>query len=198
LEAEYLLERANIFLTNQRKRLEETIALQDHITKDTSVMIPLEGQVQHFFNNKTKNTDTSAILQVGETISTGDNANARLFTAKGDAQISLSSNTEMTIERQDNESFVADLHKGYIRIEAILKEYVYKPFQVRTPAAVCGVRGTEFSVKYDGSITYIEVFKGTVHVSTLDQTDSADIHAGETAEIRDNKIMLFSLGVKRL
>lgn len=71
----------------------------------------------------------------------------------------------------------------------VSKNRTREKFEVRTPVAVCSVRGTEFSIEVDekGS-TDIEVYKGLVGVRKADDTgEEIPVGAGEKLNVTEDK-----------
>ena len=86
--------------------------------------------------------------------------------AGGDAEIALGGNSSYTVTQDDTSGdFLAQLDAGMMRMRVMVKNLFDKRFEVRTPAAVCGVRGTDYSISrtQDGDI--VKVYSGVVAVS---------------------------------
>ncbi|MFN3567110.1 MAG: FecR domain-containing protein [Burkholderiaceae bacterium] len=89
---------------------------------------------------------TSALpVQDGARLRTARGAQAELVLAAGDSRVLLDRETEVTAHDAPDRSWL-DLARG--RLYLLVKQWS-KQFQVRTPAAVFGVRGTEFAVTAD-------------------------------------------------
>ena len=66
-------------------------------------------------------------------------------------------------------------------------------YEIRTPLAVAGVRGTQFRVSYDGNTTRDEVLQGTVNVASPGQPGAArfakDVTANYGTVVADGQIL---------
>lgn len=73
-----------------------------------------------------------------------------------------------------------DLHVGRIWVRVLSALEGRTKFEVRTPTATAGVRGTVFSVAVDPrGVTEVEVYEGTVHVAG--RAGEASVGAGQEA-----------------
>jgi len=99
-----------------------------------------------------------------------------------DAEIQTGRNSECTIAfDEDLENVITIKENSSITIESIAPGEVYLPkgrifslienlakvqeFQIRTPTAIAGVRGTGDTVETDGENTTVKCFEGTIDVS---------------------------------
>lgn len=188
-EARTLLKRATAFLSRQ----ENTIAtVKKFITENNSqkaLVIPVEGKVRRVAANGVGYNSDEIIgsLQKGDRIEVGPGSKARLFVSGGNAEIALSQNTNLTLERdQADDSFEGLLNEGFAQIKAAIRgKYAHK-FEVRTPQAAIAIRGTEFSVQVLPTKTRIEVFESTVYVSPAQGGEGIEVHAGEGCDVLKN------------
>lgn len=182
-EAQDLLKRASAHLSKQEKTL---AAVRKSVTDNggnRALVIPMNGEVRRNMRGVYTDADPSTPLRPGETVEVGPNASARLFVAGGDAEVALSQNSSFTVTKDGADgSFEALLSNGAGRLRAVIKKYSRK-FEVRTPAAVTSVRGTDFSLLASPTLTRIEVFKGIVQVRTVEGTHTVEVHAGEGCEV---------------
>lgn len=130
-----------------------------------------------------KHTDFQAIgdaerLFAGDTVRTGSDGHLRLEWIDG-TRLSVDPNTELTILKcrmnklNDAETSVFKLDTGgiWIRIIKVLNQK--SKFEVRTPTATAGVRGTVFSVRVDEQgQTEVSVFEGSVAVNSEDVSET--------------------------
>lgn len=126
-------------------------------------------------------------VAAGDTIVTGDDASVDLHWVDG-TRIRLEPRTTMTVrscqisKANDAETSVFDLSVGkiWVRVLKILSQK--SKFEVRTPTATAGVRGTIFSVEVDASgKTSVAVDEGAVAVDT-DGT-RADVGAKQVVQV---------------
>ncbi|HLD23567.1 MAG TPA: FecR family protein [Sulfuricurvum sp.] len=184
LEANALLKQAKSWLQREENRL---ASLQESVAKygsDKALVIPIGSDVRRSMNGISMNADPSIPLRVGERVEVGSQSRARVFVAGGDAEVALSQNSSFTVTSDDTgESFEAILSDGFAQVRAKLKNYFGKKFEVRTPAAVCAVRGTDFSLMSTAEGTRIEVFEGVVWAHLPNSDKGIEIHAGEGCNI---------------
>ncbi|MCX7192100.1 MAG: FecR family protein [Proteobacteria bacterium] len=184
-EAKVLLKRATAFLSRQESTVS---AVKNFIAENNShkaLFIPVDGRVRRVSASGVTYTgdDLPAPLRAGDRIEVGPGSSARLFVAGGNAEIALSQNSSMTLERNEaDDSFEALLTEGFGRIRARTKNY-FKKFEVRTPSAVTSVRGTDFSVKASPAGTRVEVFESIVYVSPINGSEGVEVHAGEGCDV---------------
>lgn len=183
-EANSLLKRARELLSKQEKTLSSIRTAVTDFGGDKAMVIPVSGEVRRSFKGSDVAMDSVLPLRVGEKVEVGANSSAKLFVARGDAEVDLHENSNFTVTRDDtSESFEAMLGTGLAHIKAKLKNYFGKKFEVRTPAAICAVRGTDFSIRNFEGGSRIEVFEGTVSVRLPKSEVSVDVHAGEGCDI---------------
>lgn len=121
-------------------------------------------------------------LRDGARLRTGRGAQAELVLAQGQSRVLLDQETELTAHDTPQRSWL-DLARG--RLHLILKQWS-KEFQVRTPAAVFGVRGTEFAVATDAQgRTTLVVLEGVVEVRAARETGAPlEVGAGHSVALR--------------
>ncbi len=103
------------------------------------------------------------IMTEGSEIRTSKNSKAGVFFSDGSTFL-LGNSSVFTVEDTSKKKAGFSLKVG--RLKAIVSGYFASRFQVRTPAAVCAVRGTEFDIEVgkDGS-TGMNVTEGLVEVN---------------------------------
>jgi hypothetical protein len=113
--------------------------------------------------------DTPPILGPGDTLRTGKDGHADVLLNEGGI-LSLDSGSAMVL----SEAGAAALVKGEIRC------WMKRKFEVRTPAAVTSVRGTEFVVReIPGKPTSVVVIDGTVAFSDIKGAKTVLVGAGQ-------------------
>ncbi len=101
------------------------------------------------------------ILQQGDEIVTGSNAHLELA-LQGGSRIRLGADSAfIATQMKDGFSFSLVFGKYMAKVRQLRK----RRFRVRTPEAVCGVRGTEFEVERTTSGTTVVVRSGVVEVT---------------------------------
>lgn len=121
-------------------------------------------------------------LRDGARMRTGRGAQAELVLAQGQSRVLLDQETEIAAHDTPQRSWL-DLARG--RLHLILRQWS-KEFQVRTPAAVFGVRGTEFAVATDAQgRTTLVVLEGVVEVRAGRGADAPfEVGAGHGVALR--------------
>jgi hypothetical protein len=182
-EAQVLLKRALVHLSNQEKTLAAVRTSVENNGGNRALVIPMNGEVRRNVRGVYTDADLTTPLRPGERVEVGPNSSARLFVAGGEAEVALSQNSSFTVTRDEADgSFEALLNNGFGRLRAVTQKYS-KKFEVRTPSAVTSVRGTDFSLLASPTLTRIEVFRGVVQVRTVESTQTVEVHAGEGCEV---------------
>lgn len=113
-------------------------------------------------------------LVPGDKIQTGADGRIDLVMKDGH-KIHMEPHSTLTFEK-DEVSFLAEGEMASMK--KWIKEKMRKKFEVRTPAAICGVRGTEYSIHSARDGTAIEVHEGSVEVWDSKKTQSVIVEAG--------------------
>lgn len=186
-EAQDLLKRAQAHLSRQEKTLAAVRTSAAANGNNRALLIPMNGEVRRNIRGIYSDADPSTPLRPGERVEVGPNSSARLFVAGGNAEVALSQNSSFTVTRDDADgSFEAILSSGFGRLRAVTQNY-FKRFEVRTPASVVAVRGTDFSLLASPTLTRVEVFKGIVQVRTAEGTQTVEVPAGEGCEVSKDR-----------
>jgi len=103
------------------------------------------------------------MLEVGDQIKTGPKSKAEIYIKYG-SKIRLGADTTFVIGSVAPEGNVVEVVRG--RMQAWIRKVTGRAFTVRTPAAVCAVRGTVFGVDVSetGQTTW-DLFSGTIQIS---------------------------------
>ena len=106
------------------------------------------------------------------------------MTLRFDMEIMLETATEIEISRVQGESLTIDQVKGELMImERNLPEGY--DTSIRTPVAVAGSRGTQYTVRVDeDSTTTITVFEGEVEFSDRNTMQTVVVGAGQRSVVR--------------
>jgi ferric-dicitrate binding protein FerR (iron transport regulator) len=157
---------------------EEAIArIRNLLTvKDAGIQVVLsyhKGTVKYFSKrlNKMMAFDDAGAgsLEPGDEIVTSGGSSAAIEFVNG-GRVVLGENSRLKIQESDNESQVVMLSEGKINAELVkllgeLKAKIRKKFEVRTPQAVCAVRGTKFLASTnDTTGTELVVLEDSVEV----------------------------------
>jgi hypothetical protein len=166
------------------------------------------GEVQvRGVDGKTRSSRTSALeanspLYRGDSILTRGNARVQIAFLEGkDGEpnlVVLGADASLTIDeaassdelRKGRKGTRLSLHEGEVRssVRARYKGEGSDVYEVRTPNAVAGVRGTQFTVSYDGlsKKTNVAVTEGAVDLSSLAKVSIERIQANSMAGISGN------------
>ncbi|MEW5832814.1 MAG: FecR family protein [Campylobacterota bacterium] len=186
-EAEGLLERARVLLRKKEHFLRSVREAASSGKGNEGIFIPTGGEVKRSWNGVVSDADTPALLRAGERVDVGRGGSAKLFVAGGDAEVDVGENSSFSVNREGEGGFEALLSDGVAHVKAKLKHYFGKKFEVRTPAAVCAVRGTEFTLSHHSWGSRIEVFEGTVSVRTPSSQTVIEVHAAQGCDILNDK-----------
>lgn len=132
------------------------------------------------------------IIRCDDIIQTRERSSAVLLIPRG--KLAIGANTKITIAKYSNEAKpdanLIDLFFGHLRSLITKKKTASsseasQKFQVRTPTAVTGVRGTDFFVSYDEKTKLTEqaTLEGQVEVTTAKTTAPVVVSAGEQVSI---------------
>jgi len=101
-------------------------------------------------------------LASGASVRTGGGASA-LLSLGDESRVSLGQDTSLTVEEVSDSRHSLKLHLGVLK--AYVAHVARRRFEVRTPAAVASVRGTEFQVTVlSGGRTRLELYRGILGV----------------------------------
>ncbi|MDD5302395.1 MAG: FecR family protein [Elusimicrobia bacterium] len=106
---------------------------------------------------------TGQVLAPGDQLKTGTGSRATV-TFDDASRVDLSPGSSFTLKEATPQASGMELKLGSLR--AWISKSLNRRFQVRTPTAVCSVRGTEFGVDVDGGgDTRVQMFGGLLAVS---------------------------------
>lgn len=106
------------------------------------------------------------VLEPGDRVRTAAGSRATVTFADG-SRVELSANGSFTLQESSGQS--SSLKLGLGSLKAWITKSLSRRFEVRTPTAVCSVRGTEFSVDVNAQgNTSVQMFSGLLAVA--DQT----------------------------
>jgi hypothetical protein len=120
-------------------------------------------------------------------VNTQVNGRARVSLDDGSV-LNVGSESSMKVEKHDASTQQTQLELTYGKLRSQAKS-IAKPdgkFEVRTPAGVAGVVGTDFYVGYDNSTMNVIVFEGVVRVCNLAGV-CVLVKAGQTTSVRSGE-----------
>ena len=139
----------------------------------------VEGTVETGRDGVWNPASAGASVVMGDEVKTGPASRAQLL-FQDDSILSLAADSHLTIDEQvfdpDGGGSRSLFRLWGGRLNALVSEYygmIGARYEIETPTAVCGVRGTEFLVSYgsDEEVTEVVVISGAVSVhGTVDAT----------------------------
>lgn len=167
------------------KRLAERQALADRFEqagpsgpRTGSFALPLDGPVQRFGSGGRSVSDPAAPLQRGETVTTGSGGAARLLFDGGAVDVGLGSGSIMTLVSETAAGIEATLERGQLQLKALVLKN-RKKFEVRTPSAICGIRGTAYRLEVGEGREVLTVSEGVVEVRPVSGGEAVLVRAGQ-------------------
>lgn len=162
--------------------LGQSLMVMQRIAHVSNVLGPV--QVKARSQQEFRPLADARFVKAGDTLSTGPETSLALNWVDG-TRIRVGPNTVMTVlqchinKSTDAETsvFRLDLGQIWIRIIKVLSQQ--SKFEIRTPTATAGVRGTTFSVNVTEGGTEVSVYDGTVSV----QTRSGSVDVGESKRL---------------
>ncbi|MFC2048666.1 FecR domain-containing protein [Elusimicrobiota bacterium] len=124
-----------------------------------------------------------ADLNKGDRIKTFDQGSAKIKFSAGH-EAALGSNSIIIINESSMDNTNLKLLLGNIRSK-VKKLNNKQAYAVKTPQAVCSVRGTDFDVSVTKTATEVKVFSGLVEAMEMTTGGSVDIGAGQMSKIRN-------------
>ena len=161
--------------------LATALAAQEQSAGQISRMIP-DVNLQH--GPKVRLASTGVKVQWGDLVTTDSNGRARVLLDDGSI-LNVGSNSQIRVVQHDaaNQRTQIQMAYGRLRASAIRLTRPGSSFEVRTPTAVAGVVGTDFSLEFENEITSIHVYEGSVNFCNL-TGNCAIIGAGFSAAVR--------------
>jgi hypothetical protein len=120
--------------------------------------------------------ETGTDIDLGDELRTTEGRMRVVF--QDDSVLNIAENTRLVVDSQvfdpDQDTFSSALRLLSGKVRAAVSAYYQEPgaeFEVETPTAVAGVRGTTFLISYDEALDVTEVLgiRGRVHVRSLDE-----------------------------
>ncbi len=150
------------------------------------------GQITALIPTATRNASPAKVkddVHWNDLIKTERSGRARIGLSDGSI-LSVGSNSELKIVQHDANAQQTQLELNYGKLRSRVVA-ITKPggkFEVKTPNAVAGVVGTDFTIEYDPATgaTNIIVYSGTVVVTGFGQ--SVTVQAGQMVQVTQNGI----------
>lgn len=120
------------------------------------------------------------MLEEGDRIRTGKRARADIYIKYG-SKIRLGANTEFTVSKVAPEGNIVKVVKG--KMHAWIRKFIGRKFTVRTPSAVCAVRGTVFGVEVaEAGETTWDLFSGAIQIAD-NRNHTVDLQPGQRVAV---------------
>jgi len=147
--------------------------------QEVGTVASLEGQAEIGRGGTWQPATVGAAIHTGDELRTGTPGHLRIV-FQDDSVVTISDGSHLVVDQQ-----VFDPNRGVARsllellrgkVRSLVGEYYHtvgNTYEVKTPTAVCGVRGTEFVTSYDSDTETTEVIGISGHVevhSILDPT----------------------------
>ncbi len=120
-------------------------------------------EVQRQGAGEWQRVEGTARLKAGDSVKTNWRGKLRMYLEDG-SRVDLGNSSSVTLEKDGAGGANTAVKLGVGRLKAWVKKAKRK-FEVRTPSAVCAVRGTEFEVETDGNRTAVDLINGMLAVS---------------------------------
>jgi FecR-like protein len=135
---------------------------------------------------KTISASAKSVVDWQDQINTLANARARVGLDDGSV-LNVGSDSSMRVVKHDAAAQQTELELTYGKLRTQAQK-ISKPdgkFEVRTPAGVAGVVGTDFYVAFDNNVMNVIVFDGLVRVCNLAGA-CVVVKPGQTTNVRSN------------
>ena len=174
------------------------LAAQAALAQEVGTIAAAEGQGEIGRGGTWTAATTGAAVQLGDQLRTGRPGHMRVV-FQDDSVVTLSDDSVVSIDRQvfDPDHGKAESLLGLLqgKLSTLVGDYYHRPgavYEVKTPTAVGGVRGTEFAVTFDPDSEVTEVIGISGHVvvhSVIDPTGPGVLlTAHETSTVEPGKL----------
>jgi len=136
--------------------------------------------------SKTFTAAPKSVVDWQDLVNTQVNGRARVALEDGSV-LNVGSESSLRVEKHDSgaQQTQLDLTYGKLRSQAMKIARPDGKFEVRTPAGIAGVVGTDFYVGYDNGVMNVIAFEGIVRVCNLAGV-CVLVKAGQTISLRNN------------
>ncbi|MGD9641762.1 MAG: FecR domain-containing protein [Elusimicrobiales bacterium] len=150
----------------------------------TAKLFTAKGNVEYL---KAGTADWKAVkapymLEMGDQLRTGAKSKAEIYIRYG-SKVRLGADTQFLLSKVAPEANAVDVLRG--KMFAWVRKFKGRGFTVRTPSAVCAVRGTVFSVAVTGDgLSTWQLFNGSVAVYRPQRPDDVlNIGTGQVLQV---------------
>ena len=132
----------------------------------------------------TVNVKANDVLAVGVQILTGDDGKVKIKSDK--TVMFIGPKSDLVINEDLGAPSVSVFNIAYGKLRAIVQKTNEPTLKIKTPAAVVGVRGTEFFVSALGTREVICTLKGKVAVEVIKLQQTIEVPAGKGLRLSKN------------
>ncbi len=141
-----------------------------------TVYVSGDVQVKRYGEGKFSALSVSDMLYGGDVVKTGKESMAGIVT-KGGAEVRLNADSSFEVSREGKLREMLRLTFGQLWTRMLTK---MSKLNVRTPSAVCAVRGTEADIEQRSLLT-VKVYEG--HVDVQNSLGRQELHAGQMTTV---------------
>ena len=148
----------------------------------TAKLFTAKGTVEYLKNGTAAWVAVKApyMLEVGDQVKTGPKSKAEIYIKYG-AKVRLGAETTFVISKVSPQENGVEVIRG--KMQAWIRKFAGRGFSVRTPSAVCAVRGTVFEVEVaESGHTAWNLFSGSLQIAD-NRSRSVDLAPGQRLEV---------------
>ncbi|HVN87276.1 MAG TPA: FecR family protein [Candidatus Binatia bacterium] len=165
--------------------------------QEVGTIASIDGRAEIGRGGAWSDAAAGAAIQLGDVLRTGKPGRVRVV-FQDDSVLTVSENSEVRVDEQTfnpNKGQATSL-MGLLRgkVNAVVSEYYHNSanaFEIKTPNATAGVRGTEFTIGYDADAELTEVVGISGHITVHSALDPSGpgvlITASQTTTILKNQ-----------
>ncbi|MDO8734028.1 MAG: FecR family protein [Elusimicrobiota bacterium] len=134
-----------------------------------------------------RNATQGSKIETGDIIASGSNSEAVVKLENGSV-LNISQNSMVAVEETSSDNSVFKTILGKVKAK-VQKLKTRQKFEIKTPTAICAVRGTEFQVEvFSDGKTAIEVYEGIVGARNIQGIgDEVAVYENQKSEVLLNK-----------
>jgi len=158
---------------------------QEQLEGFTAKLFTAKGTVEYMKAGTTAWVAVKAphMLEMGDQVRTGAKSKAEIYIKYG-SKVRLEADTQFTVTKVSPEANAVDVLRG--KITAWVRKFKGRGFTVRTPSAVCAVRGTTFGVAVaPGGHSTWDLFDGSVQISD-NRNNTVDLVPNQRLQVIPN------------
>ncbi|MFA5480574.1 MAG: FecR family protein [Candidatus Muiribacteriota bacterium] len=165
-----------------------SIFIHANVSVETAVLSYVYGIVKVKAAGETewKDAKLNMVLNIGDSIKTARRSKAEINISDKKI-ISVNPNTVVEIpEVVENQSGILQTLKLFFGFIYVNGKKIDGELNVQTPRAICGVRGTRFTLQVSGPREILTVLAGRVHYGTYNNNVSRVVNRGQQISVAKN------------